>query len=135
MKTINLEVTDEIYEKHVSKIMEEMNAVKKKEEMRIHIKNRWTGEIIYSSTKTTMKDAVEEAVSNDYDLRYSDLRGSDLSYSNLSGSKLSDSDLRGSKLRYSELQNAKFYGRGGTTKIQRSQVEDFLTALGIIVED
>ena len=115
MKTINLEVTDEIYEKHVSKIMEEMNAVKKKEEMKIHIKNRWTGEIIYSSTKTTMKDAVEEAVSNDYDL--------------------SGSDLRGSKLRYSELQNAKFYGRGGTTKIQRSQVEDFLTALGIIVED
>jgi len=53
----------------------------------------------------------------------------------LIGSNLSGSDLRGSKLRYSELQNAKFYGRGGTTKIQRSQVEDFLTALGIIVED
>ena len=41
---------------------------------------------------------------------------------------------RGANLREAELQNAKFYGKGGTTKIKKSQVNDLFNALGIIVE-
>jgi len=30
--------------------------------------------------------------------------------------------------------HTKFYGKGGNTKIKKNQVNDFLTALGVVVE-
>ena len=81
----------------------------------IEIKNRFTGDIIFSSTKDTMKEAVEEAVESE---------------ANLSGA-----NLRGANLREAEMQSAKFYGKGGETKINKDQVEDFHKALGILVTD
>ena len=63
--------------------------------MKIEIKNRWNGSVIFShecednTIELTLLKAIAE---------YSDLRDSDLSGSDLSGSDLSGSDLRGSDL-------------------------------------
>ena len=72
----------------------------------IAIKSRYDESIIYQSTKPTLKEAVVEAVEN-------------------------DANLRGA-----ELHSAKFYGKGGAKELKRSQLVDFLHALGFnIVED
>ena len=127
----------------------------------IAIKSRHDESIIYQSTKPTLKEAVVEAVENDAnlsganlsgadlsdanlsgadlssaDLRGADLRSADLSSADLRGANLSGADLRGANLRDAELQNAKFYGKGGDKELKRSQLVDFLHALGFnIVED
>ena len=64
-----------------------------------------------------------------------DLSWADLSWANLTGANLSGADLTGSNLYGAELNCAKFYGKGGTTKIKKNQVDDFFKALGIIVEE
>ena len=78
--------------------------------IKIEIKNRYTGSIIFEYTKEnntikkTVEKAIEEKVNLSYsDLSYSNLRGSDLSYSDLSSSNLRGSDLRGSDLSSSNL--------------------------------
>jgi len=114
----------------VKKYIQEEENKKEEKVLGIAIKNRWTGNIIFQSTKTTYKEAVREALDSG-----SDLSGSDLRYSDLRGSDLSGSDLRGSDLRGSEMQNVKLYGRGGTSKIKRNQLDDFLRALGFIIEE
>ena len=116
--------------------------------------------IIYESEKETMKEAVVEAVSKDTNLRGANLRGADLGDANLRGANLrgadlgdadlrgadlGDADLRGADLRGANLGDADlrgadfyhvlFYGKTGTTKIKKSQIEDFHKALGIIIED
>ena len=106
----------------------------------IEIKNRFTGDIIFSSTKDTMKEAVEEAVesgANLYEasLNEADLRGAYLSEASLNEANLYGANLSGADLRGAEMQNAKFYGKGGETKINKDQVEDFHKALGIVVTD
>lgn len=112
----------------------------KKEEkvIGIAIKNRWTGSIIFQSTKTTYKDAIiEKGDANLYgaDLRDANLRGANLRGADLSDANLRGADLYGADLRDAELQNAKFYGRGGTNELKRSQLPDFLSALGFIIVD
>ena len=89
-KTIT--VSDETYKI----IKEQVKSENVKE--KFEIKNRFTGDVIYTSEKTNCKDAIEEAVKNKANLR-----------------------------------GARFYGKGGTTKIKKDQVNDFLTALGIVV--
>jgi len=86
------------------------------------------GDIIFQSTKTNYKEAIIEK--DDANLRDANLRGANLYDANLSGA-----DLRGADLSGAELQNAKFYGRGGTMPLKRSQLPDFLGALGFIIED
>ncbi len=86
----------------------------------------------------------------DADLRDADLRDADLRGANLSGADLCDADLRGANLcdanlcgadlcdadlRGAELNCAKFYGRGGTKPLKRSQLPNFLGALGFVIED
>jgi hypothetical protein len=152
----------------------------KKEEktIGIAIKSRWTGEIIFQSTKTTYGEAIIEkgdanlrgadlsdanlrgADLSDADLSDANLRGADLSDANLRGADLSRANLRGANLRGADLSranlsdadlsdadlsdadlsdaelfNAKFYGRGGTRELKRSQLPDFLKALGFIIVD
>ena len=99
----------------------------KKEEtvVGIAIKNRWIGSVIFQSTKTTFKEAVSERL-----LRDADLRGADLRDANLRDANLSGADLRGA-----ELNRALFYGRGGTKPLKKSQLPDFLRALGFVIED
>ena len=98
------------------KVLENLDEVKKyiqdaeKEEKKIGIaiKNRFTGEIIFQSTKTTYKEAIEEK----------------------GNANLCDADLCNA-----ELNCAKFYGRGGTIKIMKKDLNGFLGALGFILED
>ena len=84
----------------------------------IAIKNIFTGEIIFQSTKTTYKEAIIEK--GDADLRYADLRNANLSNANL---------------RNAEMDSVTFYGKGGEQKLTKKQLPDFLNALGFQVED
>ena len=73
------------------------------------------GSVLFQSTKTTIKEALIEGVVNGANLREADLSEADLSEA--------------------ELMNAKFYGRGGTKPLKKSQLPDFLGALGFVIED
>ena len=73
----------------------------------------------------TTKEAIEEAKNNGTDLRGANLREADLIRA----------DLYGANLHGVELCNAKFYGRGGKQKLKKSQLPDFVAALGFIIEE
>lgn len=86
-------------------------------EVCIEVKNRWTGEVEFTSTKKTIKEVVED---NKADLREADLR---------------EANLYGAGLRGADLQDAKFYGKGGTKPLKRSQLPYFLAALWFVIEE
>jgi len=69
------------------------------------------------------------------DLSYANLRGTNLIGTNLREANLSRADLYRADLRDAELNCAKFYGRGGTNVLKRSQLPDFLAALGFVIEE
>ena len=108
------------------------------------IRSRIDESEIYVSECDNLRDAVVEAVENKANLRGADLRGANLHGADLCGANLRGANLRGTDLREAELrganlcgaelQNAKFYGRGGTSKLKKNQVTDFLNALGFQVE-
>ena len=117
-------------------VLENLEDVKKyineaeSEEESIAIKNSWTGNVIFQSTKTTWKEAVEEAVENGANLHKAsiceaDLRGANLCKADLSGANfyganfyganlceadLCKSDLREANLHEANLSGANFYG-------------------------
>jgi len=126
LKNKDIELTDE----EVKEIIKQ-NQVKEEKVVGVAIMNRY-GSIKFQSTKTTFKEAVEEGKA---DLRYADLSGADLSGANLSGADLRGADLSGANLSGAELQNARFYGKGGTQKLTKAQLPDFLNALGFQVEN
>ena len=117
------------------------------------IRNRYDNSEIFVSTKDSVRDAVIEAVERganlaganlkeanlvEADLRKANLRGAnlegaDLREANLRGADLAGADLWGANLVGVELYNAKFYGKGGTSRLKKNQVETFLKALGFIV--
>ena len=98
------EVLDNLDE--VKKYINEIESVKENKKINITIKNRWTGDIIWESKKTTYKEAVEEAIKSNADLSWADLSGADLSEANLSGAKLSGADLSEAKLSWADLSEA-----------------------------
>jgi uncharacterized protein YjbI with pentapeptide repeats len=132
--------------------------------VKIQIKNRFTGTILFESEKETIKEAVLEAKDREANLYGADLSGADLRGANLSEADLSEADLRGADLRGAnlseadlsgadlrganlyeadlsgadlygaELNNAKFYGRGGHIKIKKENLAGFLGALGFDLE-
>jgi uncharacterized protein YjbI with pentapeptide repeats len=132
----------------------EENKVEKKK-IKIQIKNRFTGNIIFESGKETIKEAVIEAKNSGADLSEANLRGADLSGANLrganlrgadlsganlyevdlSGANLYEADLSGVNLNGAELNCAKFYGKTDNPKIlKQNQVNDFLAALGFKID-
>ena len=162
----------------IKQYIQEIDNKKEKKAVGIAIKNIFTSDIIFQSTKNTYKDAIIEKGDKNLsgaDLSDADLSGADLSGADLSGADLSDANLRGANLRAAnlrganlrnanlfnanlsnanlsnanlsdanlsnanlsnaELNCAKFYGKGGTIKLKKSQVEDFLKALGFQVID
>ena len=177
--TKTITVSDETYELIKSQVEGERKSNK------LQIKTLYAGEVLFESDKTTLKEAVEEAVSRgaylgDADLRGAylgganligaylrgaDLEGADLRGANLRGADLEGADLEGANLRDADLEgaylgdanlrdadleganlrgadlegvdfyHAKFYGRNGNTKIKKNQIDDFLTALGVVVEE
>ena len=107
MKTIS----DEKYESIKDQI-----GVGEKEETIVEIKHRFDGNVLYASTKTTLREAVGEA--------------------NLNEADLSEANLHGADLHGAELMNAKFYGRTNSPKtLTKKQVPVFLEALGFIIEE
>ena len=118
----------------VKKYIEEAKNKKEKKVVGLEIKNRWTGDIIFTSTKTTWKEAVEEADLREADLCGADLCGADLRGADLREADLCEADLCGADLRGAELNRAKFYGKGGHKKLTKEQVPVFLTALGFDIE-
>jgi len=113
------------------------------------------GDVLYISDKDNLKDALIEAVNGGADLwganlreadlgganlggadlREADLWGADLRGANLGGADLWGADLREADLGGADLWGAKFYGKGGTQKLKKNQVEPFLKALGFTIED
>ena len=91
-------------------------------EIKISIKNRWTGSILfeYSSVDNTLAKTVLEALKGGADLREAnlyeanlyeaDLRGADLRGANLYGANLYEADLRGANLRGADLREADLRG-------------------------
>ena len=131
----------------VKKYVAEAEIKKEEKAVGIKIMSRF-GDVIFQSTKTTYREAVIEK--GGANLRDANLSGADLSGANLSGANLRDADLRSANLssadlrganlrnanlRGAEMQNVKFYGRGGTKPLKRSQLPNFLAALGFIIED
>ena len=70
-------------------------------EIKISIKNRWTGSILfeYSSVDNTLAKTVLEALKCGADLRNANLCGANLCGANLCGANLYGADLRGADLR------------------------------------
>ena len=156
-KTIT--VSDETYKKIEEQIEKDGKDTRK---AKLQIKT-FAGEVLFESEKTTIKEALEEAVGEDADLEGANLgdaylRGANLEGAylrdaylrgaNLEGAYLRDANLRDAYLRNANLRNAylrgadleganffhtKFYGKGGSTRINKDQVDDFLRALGVIV--
>lgn len=73
------------------------------------------GSILFQSSKTTLAKAIIEAKEHN--------------------ANLYEADLHGANLSEAEMMNVKFYGRGGHKPLKRSQLPDFLHALGFDIED
>ena len=128
-----MSITKEQVLKDLDKVKEFVSEIENKKEEKkvgIEIKNIFSGSIIFSSTKTTFRESVEEAIGSGANLCNADLRDADLSGANLSNANLCNADLCNA-----ELQNARFYGRGGSEVIKKANLEGFLGALGFKLED
>ena len=121
----------ELSEEEVNEIIKQNSKPIKEKVVGIAINSRFGG-IKFQSTKTTFKEAVVEGKANLY---CANLRGANLNGANLRDADLSDANLRDANLSGAEMQNVKFYGRGGTKPLKRSQLPSFLSALGFIIED
>jgi hypothetical protein len=142
MTKITKEAVLENMEEVKKYIQEAEQKTEEKKKVVIEIKNRFTGEVKFTSEKSTIKEACEDNKADLYganlyraNLYGADLRGADLYGANLYGADLCGADFYGANLYGADLQNAKFYGKDGTTKIKKSQLNYFMKALGVIVED
>ena len=83
-----------------------------KEKIKIEIKNRWTGSVLfeYEKEENTVKDTVVEAVKRRADLEGADLEYADLRGADLIGADLEYADLRGADLRGADLIGADLIG-------------------------
>ena len=81
-------------------------------EIKISIKNRWTGSILfeYSSVDNTLAKTVLEALKGGADLYGANLRGANLYEADLRGADLREADLYGADLRGANLHGADLYG-------------------------
>jgi len=87
------------------KYIQEAENIKEEKVLGIAIKNRFTGDIIFQSTKTTYKEAVEEAIKSE-----ANLSGANLSKANLSKAYLSKAYLIGANLSEADLSKANLSG-------------------------
>jgi len=78
--------------------------------MKIEIKHRFSGNILFEGEFGSLKIALEVAVRGDADLRGADLSDADLSGADLSGADLSDAYLSGADLRGAYLRGADLRG-------------------------
>jgi uncharacterized protein YjbI with pentapeptide repeats len=71
----------------------------------------------------------------DADLCNADLCNANLSGADLCSTNLSGADLCSANLSDTEMQNVKFYGKGGSKILKKSQLPAFLLALGFVIEE
>jgi hypothetical protein len=76
----------------------------------ITILSRWSGKVLYSCAKATIKEAVLQAIKDGADLSGANLSGANLSGANLSGADLSGADLSGANLSGADLYGANLSG-------------------------
>ena len=107
MKITKQQVLENLDE--VKKFIEEAEHKKEEKVVSLSIKNRWTGKIIFQSTKNTYKEAVEERLESDANLRDANLSDANLRDANLSGADLSDANLSGAALSGATLSGANLY--------------------------
>ena len=107
---------------------------------KIQIKS-YMGSILFEleTENNSIKKTLSGAVLSGADLSGAVLSGADLSGAVLRGAVLRDADLSGAVLSGADLSdadfyNSKFFGKGGSTRIKESQLNDFLLALGVIME-
>jgi uncharacterized protein YjbI with pentapeptide repeats len=98
----------ELTEEEVAEIVKQNQAPVEEKKLGIAIKNRFTGEIIFQSTKTTYKEAIDEK--GDKNLHGANLRGANLYGADLSGADLSGADLIGAELSGADLSGADLIG-------------------------
>ena len=81
-------------------------------QIKIEIRNRWTGSVVFEYTKegNTITETVLDAIRRGADLHSAYLRGTDLRGANLCGANLCDVDLRGAYLRGANLRDADLCG-------------------------
>jgi uncharacterized protein YjbI with pentapeptide repeats len=91
------------YEVSDDKIAEIEKTVEKK---KFQIKNRWTGNVVFESQKTTWKEVIREAIDADANLTGADLTGADLTGADLTRANLTDADLTGADLTRANLTDA-----------------------------
>ena len=112
----------ELSEEEVAEIVKQNSKPVEEKKVGIAIKNRFTGSIIFQSTKTTYKDAVLEAIDEarknetranltranltGADLTDADLTDADLTRANLTGANLTGADLTGADLTRANLTGA-----------------------------
>ena len=128
-------ISDESYERLKEQFQEQP---KEKKKAKIEIKT-FGGSVLWESEKETIREAVVEAVDRGADLEGADLKGAYLEGAYLKGAYLEGAYLRGAYLEGADLKGADFfhtlfYGKGGTTKIKKEQIPDFLKALGVVAE-
>jgi len=83
----------------------------------IEIKNRWSGDVIFTAQCDSVKEAVSRA-----NLSGADLSGADLSGANLSGANLSGANLSRANLSRADLSKANLSGAKGLTKLTLSEL-------------
>ena len=132
MPTITL--TDEQLTQ-VQDIINKAGESKGKEDKKKTIIYKTDGSVLYESDKGTIKEAVVKAIVEGVSLWRANLREANLGGANLREANLVGANLVGANLEGADMMNAKFYGRGGTVKLKKNQVEDFLNALGFQVEE
>ena len=81
-------------------------------QIKIEIRNRWTGSVVFEYTKegNTITETVLDAIRRGADLSDANLCGADLHGSNLRCANLYGANLRGSNLRCANLYGANLYG-------------------------
>ena len=95
--------------------------------MKIEIKNRWSGNVIFEADADSLKIGVQMAIKSDANLRGANLSDADLSDANLRGANLSDANLRGANLSDANLRGANLSG----ANLRISQIGYFLIAIGL----
>ena len=90
----------------------------------IAILNRHNDEVIFQSTKTIMKEAVEEAVEN-ANLEGANLKGANLKDANLENANLKYANLESTNLESANLENAKLeYANLESTNLKSANLKD-----------
>ena len=78
--------------------------------MKIEIKSRWSGSVLFSLETDSMRLCLEAAAKSGANLYGANLHGANLRGADLYGANLSGADLRGANLRGADLYGANLYG-------------------------